>query len=1013
MNYQKINNLTGWIVFAIATAVYVITAEPTTSFWDCGEFISACYRLQVVHPPGAPLFLLIGRIFTLFAGDASNVAFVVNLLSGLSSSFTILFLFWTITALGKKTLLQTDGQTLSPANLFALMGAGAVGALAYTFSDSFWFSAVEGEVYAMSSFFTAIVFWAILKWEAIADHEDANKWLLLIAYLMGLSTGVHLLNLLCIPAICFVYYFRKFKPSAKGVLSTLLISILILGIIQYGIISYTPFFAAKFELLFVNSLSLPFNSGALTFLVLLFAALASGIYYTQKTNKVLWNTVLLGVVFIYIGYGSYLITVVRSNSNTAIDMNNPEDVFNLSSYINREQYGDRPLAYGPYFTAEPIDQKLGATKYRKGKERYEEAGTDISYVYPKNQQTLFPRAFAGGSITPQHKRFYQQWMGLKEGEKPTFIDNIKFLFTFQFGHSYFRYFFWNFVGRQNDIQSSGGEKDRGQWISGISFLDDARLGSQDTDKLPTEIANNKARNTYFFLPFLLGLVGLLYQYQHSKKNFWVVMTLFLLTGLAVIVYLNVTPLQPRERDYAYVGSFYAFGIWIGFGSLAVFEMLKNKISPKIAAPLATTLCLLAVPTLMAQQNWDDHNRANKYTARDFALDYLESCDKNAILFTMGDNDTYPLWYAQEVEGIRKDVRIINLSLLGTDWYINQLRYDLGNGGIIKLTLPQEKVTMGVRDYVQYYDAGVKGYQNTKDVVDFIGSDSPEAKLPLQNGGYAEYLPSKQLRLPVDSLAIVKSGLLSPENYGKIIRNVDWDLPKNSLYKNDLMVLDIISANNWQRPIYFTISMGPESYLGLQNHFQLEGLTYKLVPIKTDSEPNSGAFGLVDGNKMYDNMMKKFKWGNMDKGIYIDPETSRMTLNMRSNFVRLADELLAKGDKKRAIETLDYCNAVMPNEYIPYNLFTFRMVGTYYAAGANDKAKTLTKTLFDQYAHDANYYLSLKPEILATYAQEIQQALAIMNALVEGAKQNNETQLANELNARFQPIVQKFESKGMM
>lgn len=996
--YQRINNLTGWIVFLIAAVVYTLTLEPTTSFWDCGEFISACYKMQIMHPPGAPFFMLTGRMFTLLASDPMQVAWMVNFFSGLASAFTILFLFWTITAFGRK-IIEKAGEEVAGGRLFALMGAGMVGALAYTFTDSFWFSAVEGEVYAYSSFFTAIVFWAILKWERVADEADSNRWLLLIAYLMGLSIGVHLLNLLAIPAICFVYYFKKHEVTRNGIIYTILASLGILVFVQYGIIPGVPTLASKFDLLFVNGLGLPFGSGNAFFLTALVGGIAYAIWYTQKKGKVLLNTALLAVSFIMVGFSSYTMIVIRSHANPSINMNNPSNIFSLVSYINREQYGDRPLLKGPYFTAQVIDQEQGAMKYRKGEDRYEEVGRDIVPIYDPAHSTIFPRAYRRAGTQQRHIDFYKRWLNLRDGQKPTFGQNLDFLISYQLGHMYYRYFMWNFAGRQNDIQGQGLDYERGNWISGIAALDEGRVGPQK-DFPPIKMAN-KGNNVYYGLPLLLGLIGLIYHYRKDQKDFWVVTFLFILTGIAINVYLNPEPLQPRERDYAYVGSFYAFAIWIGLGVMGLWDLLRKKAPETVAAAAVTAVCLVAVPGILAAENWDDHDRSGKYTARDFAINYLESCAPNAIIFTMGDNDTYPLWYVQEVEGFRTDVRVVNLSLLGTDWYINQLRRQINNSPAIKLSIGPEKIVQGVRDYVPFYDRKIQGAVDLRQVLQFATSDDASAKLPTQGGEMVNYYPSKRFVIPVDKAAILAQGAVTAADTANLLPVIEWEYPRNAILKNDLIVLDILANNGWERPIYWTVSMGAEQYLGLEDYFQLEGLAYRFVPIYTPSR--GGQTTRVADDIMYENMVKKFKWGGMNKGIYIDPETSRMTINLRSNATRLAESLLSKGDSARAREVLDVVMREMPHSHVPLMIFNYRMVELYHLAGAPEQANAIAKDMFDMFESEAKYFRSLRGKYATFYERDMQNAMAIMQEMVRMSTQYGQPDLAKDFQARFDAI----------
>jgi len=997
--YQRINNLTGWIVFLIATVVYTLTLEPTTSFWDCGEFISACFKMQVMHPPGAPFFMLTGRMFTLLAGNPEQVAWMVNFMSGLASAFTILFLFWTITAFGRK-IIEKGGEVVEGGRLFAIMGSGAVGALAYTFTDSFWFSAVEGEVYAYSSFFTAIVFWAIMKWERVADQADSNRWLLLIAYLMGLSIGVHLLNLLAIPAICFVYYFKKFDVTNKGIIYTLLISLGMLVFIQYGIIPGIPTVSSYFDLAFVNNFGLPFGTGNAVFLTLLVATIAFGVWHTQKKKLVLLNTALLALTFVIVGFSSYSMIVIRSHAQPSINMNNPSNIFSLVSYINREQYGDRPLVKGPYFTAQAIDQVEGKMKYRKGADKYEEIGRDITTVYDPAQITLFPRAYKRAGTAQRHIDFYKRWLNLRDGQKPTFIQNLDFLFSYQLGHMYFRYFMWNFAGRQNDIQGQGLDFERGNWISGIEAIDKSRVGPQQN--YPAIKKANKGRNVYYALPLLLGLIGFIYHMRKDNKDFWVVAMLFVLTGIAINVYLNPEPLQPRERDYAYVGSFYAFAIWIGLGVMALWEMLRKKAPETLSAVAVTAICLVAVPGILAAENWDDHDRSGKYTARDFAINYLESCAPNAIIFTMGDNDTYPLWYAQEVEGIRTDVRVVNLSLLGTDWYINQLRRPMNNSPEIKLSIGAEKLVPGTRDYVPFYDRKLAGAVDLSQILTFLSSDDKGSQLPTQGGAMINYFPTRKFRVPVDKAAVVAQGALSEADTAIMLDAIEWEYPRTAIMKNDLVVLDIIASNGWERPIYWTVSMGSEQYLGLEDYFQLEGLAYRFVPVYSRS--NGGQSSRVASDIMYNNMMNKFKWGGMNKGIYVDPETNRMTINLRSNATRLAESFLMKGDKEKAIDILDLVMAEMPHDKVPLMIFNYRMVELYYQAEASDKANALAVDLFDMFEDEARYYSKLRGKYASFYERDMQNAMAIMQEMIRMANTYQQPDLAQDFQTRFDAMA---------
>ncbi|MEA3479872.1 MAG: DUF2723 domain-containing protein, partial [Bacteroidota bacterium] len=743
-NYKKLNNIVGWAVFAIATVVYFLTLEPTASWWDCGEYIATAYKLQVGHPPGAPFFQLVGRFFSLFAfGDTSKVALMINAMSALSSSFTILFMFWTITMLSRKIVAPdfkfTDGK------IYAILGSGLVGALAYTFSDSFWFSAVEGEVYAMSSFFSAIVFWAILRWELVADEKHSYRWIILIAYLMGLSIGVHLLNLLAIPAVSFVYYFKKYKPTPKGMIMTAIVSFLVLAVIMYIIIPGIVQLSSRFELFFVNTIGLPFNTGTIIYFILLIGLIVLGLRYTRKRQKVIFNTAILAFVFILIGYSSFFMLIIRSNANTPIDENSPEDAISLLSYLNREQYGDWPLMHGQYFNAPMVEYKDGSPVYVKDKEKGKYVITDDRKnsipVYDPRFTTIFPRMWS--KQKPEHPRVYKQYMGdgipisitkadgsNKIVKKPSFGDNLNYFFSYQIGHMYFRYFMWNFAGRQNNIESQG-EPEHGNWISGIDFIDNMRLGDQSN--LP-ESRTNPANNKFYLLPLILGLVGLFYHMNTSKKDTLIVALLFFMTGIAIIIYLNQYPYQPRERDYAFAGSFYAFAIWIGLGVLSIYNAIVKRIkNPKVVALAVTMICLLLVPGIMAKDGWDDHNRSGKYAALDFAKNYLNSCAPNSILITNGDNDTFPLWYAQEVEGVRTDVRVVNYMLASGYWYIHQLGTKIYDSERLPFTLTPKQYNKGVNQYIPYYNRNLDDYVEVKEIIDFIADDSDRSKLPLQTG----------------------------------------------------------------------------------------------------------------------------------------------------------------------------------------------------------------------------------------------------------------------------------------
>ena len=988
MKYQKLNNIIGWLSFTIAFLVYFSTIEPTVSFWDCGEYISTAYKLEVGHPPGAPFFQLLGRFFSLFATDSSMVAYMINLMSALSSAFTILFLFWTITALAKK--LVTNSQDINLSQSISILGSGFVGALAYTFSDSFWFSATEGEVYAMSSFFTAITFWAILKWESEADDKFASRWIILIAYLIGLSIGVHLLNLLAIPAVVFIYYFKKYSVNKLDLFKVFLFAVILTGGLQGVLIPGIVNLSGKFELFFVNTVGLPFNYGTIIYFLLILIVIVYGLKYATKKNKVVLRISLISFAFILIGYSTFFILVIRSNANTPIDENNPEDAVSLLAYLNREQYGDWPIVKGQYYNANIVALEDGSPVYTKDKEKGKYVITNdrknSKPVYNPKFSSIFPRMWS--SSQSSHSKGYQQWSGHNNTQKPpTFSQNLKYFFSYQIGHMYWRYFMWNFSGRQNDIQGHG-EINKGNWLSGISFIDNGIRGLGAQDILPQNMANNKGRNIYFMLPFILGLLGLFYQYQKNKKDTFVVLLLFIFTGLAIVVYLNQPPFQPRERDYAYVGSFYAFAIWIGLGVLAVIDALSKKINTKNSAVIGTLICLLLVPSLMAKENWDDHDRSDRYTARDVAINYLNSCAPNAIIFTNGDNDTFPLWYAQEVEGIRTDIRVVNLSLFNTDWYIDQMKRAAYDAAPIPSQMSWDKYKQGTRDYVIIKDNG-KGYVDVKSVVDFIASDNDKTKGMTRNGQKADYCPTNKLKLTINKKDIIRKGIVHANDTSRIVDEIKWDLKGGSINKNEMMVLDILANFNWDRPIYFAITVGSENFMGLEKYFQLEGLAYRFVPYLAKSD--DGQTGEVATDIMFENLIHKFKWGNMqDPNIYLDETNMRMTMNFRNNFARLADALIRKGDFERAEIVLDRCIEIMPNEAVPYNYFNLPIAEGYYKIGKDEKAKKIISILTEIYFDELQYYNAVDEKILSKLQRDYQIANQIISNMYSITTQYNDT-----------------------
>jgi hypothetical protein len=1010
MTFNKVNNIVGWIVCVVACAVYLMTMEATASLWDCGEFISSVFKMQIPHPPGAPLFVMLGRLFVVVFGG-SNPAKAVNIMSALCSGFTILFLFWSITHFARKIFLK-GATVLTGQQMFTVMSAGVVGALAYTFSDSFWFSAVEGEVYAMSSLFTALVFWAMLKWEHTADQPNSDRWILFIFFMMGLSIGVHLLGLLTIPAIVMIYYFKRYNATPWGTFWAFLIGCAVTGFVQLVVIQYSVKWAGMFDIWFVNGFHLPFFSGFVFFFVLLAVVFFVLLRYANKNNYTFLRLGIWCFIFMLLGYSSYLTTMIRSNADPAVDMYNVDNPNSLVGYLGRDQYGDFPLIYGQVFTAQPTDYKETSMKYTKGKDKYEEIGKDVKPVYSSDDMMLFPRVW-DASNDQGHAQFYKDWLGLDQGEKPTMANNINFFVGYQINWMYLRYFMWNFAGRQNDIEgfAPGNVRD-GNWISGISFIDNMRLGDQST--LPDSIKNNKANNKLFFLPLILGLIGAYFQYRKDKKDFLVVGLLFFFTGLAIVLYLNQAGNQPRERDYAYAGSFYAYAFWIGLGVMQVAEWLNRKMALSTSNYVAAGLCFLAVPVIMGNQEWDDHDRSQKTLARDLAKDYLESCPKNAILFTYGDNDTYPLWYAQEVEHIRPDIRVINNSLLGIDWYINQLRYKVNESDPIDVILTPEQIQGRNRDYIVYNpqkNVNANNYYDLYDVMkNVVGSDDPNMQVQMQGGDRLNVMPTKKFRVPADEAVVRANGTVNPAD---TVTDMMIDIPdaKNYIMKNDIAILNIIAANKWKRPICFTAAYSAQE-LGFNNFVRKDGLTYRLVPVKN----NSG----VNVDWMIDKLMNKFGFGGADiKGTYFD-ETNRLHLNtIRMAYAEAAAATADQGNKDLAKKVLDKADKGILEANMPYamvssnnrhNYFTFKFLEACYKAGYKELADHVSKALHKDFDQQMSYYRNLSEGRQESMRQEIQgaqqlsQMLTMLDAQYNGGaapKMNPEMQgvISNDTNVK--------------
>jgi hypothetical protein len=963
MSFKKINDIMGWIIFAIATLVYTLTVEDTASFWDCGEFIAVSYKLMVPHPPGAPLFLLIGRLFSFFAfGNVEKVAFWINMVSVLSSAFTILFMYWSIVLIAKRMVKPTaeNGEyTLS--EQLTLIVTGAIGALTYTFSDSFWFSAVEAEVYGMSSFFTAFVVWAMLKWDTIEDAAAENRWLIFIAYIMGLSIGVHLLNLVTIPALGYIYYNKKYQTqNFKGFVITMLVSLVIVGIIMVGVIPGLPSIAGKFEIFFKNGFGLPFGFGAVLFTILFLGAVVYSIMYSIKKQNVLMNTISLCFAFILIGYASYAIILIRSNANPPIDENDPQDAMSFVSYLKREQYGDRPLLYGRTFMSERVGVEQGEAVYRKGKDKYEIYDYRNEVIYKDN--VLLPRMYSQGD---DHPDLYRSWIGLPEGKKPNLIDNLHYMFKYQIGHMYLRYFLWNFAGRDGDEKEAA-------WLQPF----------ESNEGLPAIVANNKARDNYYMLPLILGLIGIFFQLKNDEKGFIIIGLLFILTGVAIVVYLNSPPVEPRERDYIYVGSFYAFCMWIGFGAMAIANALQNFIKNKEARPIIAGLLCLTVPALMGFKGWDNHNRSGRYHSIDQAKNTLRSCAKNAVLFTGGDNDTFPLWYVQDVEGFRTDVRVLVLSYYATDWYVEQTRRQVYESAPLPYTLAFENYQAGVNDYVPFVEN--KSVANGINLVQYIQliKDKHEALMvELQGGTFTASIPSKRLFLPINKKEIIAKGVVPKAKENRIVDTLYINVKKtaNAIYKSDLMILDLIATSNWDRPIYFNNTSSRSMNLEIRDYLQMEGMAYRLVPIK--AENLNGELGEVDVDIMRKNMQTFEFRGFENPNAYHDEEYRKFGANERECYYRLAMQMFLDGKKKEAESVLDSALIKIPDYSIPYD-YDYHLpkyVEVYHLIGKDDKAKTLAENLRNRAEENLKYVSknnSFNNSSLKDYSMMIMQQLML-------------------------------------
>ena len=1107
--YRLVDNIFGWVAFIIAAFTYCSTIEPTASFWDCPEFITTAYKQEIGHPPGAPFFMLLGNFFTHFASDTTQVAKMVNTMSALLSAVCIMFLFWTITHLARR-LVISDWKELTTSKLIAIEASGMVGALIYTFSDTFWFSAVEGEVYAFSSAFTAVVFWLILKWEDHADEPHSDRWLVLIAYMTGLSIGVHLLNLLCIPAIVLVYYYKKVPhANLKGSLLALFLSFLVVVAVLYGVVPGIITVGGWFELFFVNTLGCPFNTGEIVYIICLVASVIWGIYETcnasEKNEKkqniafvlgfgmlgipfygygwtaaitgiivlvILWfvlgykrkqevvtgvdeatgvakkkiqllplisarvkNTALLCMLMLMIGYSSYALIVIRSSANPPMDQNSPEDIFTLGSYLSRDQYGDRPLFYGQAYTSQvalevdgnmckPV-MKEGAPVYQRKekasadeKDSYFVVSHKNKYIYAQNM--LFPRMYSSA-----HAQAYEDWMGGVEGTEipydrcgesmmvkmPSQFDNIRFFLSYQCNFMYWRYFMWNFAGRQNDIQGNG-EPEHGNWITGFSFIDDSLYGDQS--KLPDDLKENKGHNVFYCMPLILGLIGLFWQAWYTRKKkvmkngkeeevllpigiqqFWIVFFLFFMTGLAIVIYLNQTPMQPRERDYAYAGSFYAYAIWCGLGVLAIIDILKRKMKLSGTAVTAIVAVLtLLVPIQMASQTWDDHDRSNRYTCRDFGQNYLMSLQEkgNPIIFTNGDNDTFPLWYNQEVEGVGTDARVCNLSYLQTDWYIDQMMRPAYNSPSVPITWPRLDFCSGTNEYVSVEPEAKKQIldfykQDPENAKKQFGAEPFELKNILKNWVRSKnpdmhFIPTDTLYVTIDKEAVKKSGMMMATDSipDKMVISLTG---KNALYKGDLMMLEMLAQCNWTRPLYVALTVSEENYMNLGDNFVQEGLVNRITPFTTN-KPGAKNF---DTEKAYHNIMTRFKFGNLkQKGLYIDETTMRMCYTHRRLLGQTALQLIAEGKKQKAINILKKADVEIPTYNVPLDYLNggIDMARGWLMTGQKAKGKEYVEAIWKNASQYLNYYLSLPNDLFLQAEHDCIRQIMIMQSICEAA-----------------------------
>ncbi|HLS29249.1 MAG TPA: DUF2723 domain-containing protein [Flavobacteriaceae bacterium] len=1053
--FNRWNTIIGWVVFVVALITYGSTVEPTTSFWDPGEFISTSAKLQVGHPPGAPFYQMVGAVFSTFAPDDTQIALLVNWVSVLGSAFAILFMFWSLTLLIRK--ISGPAEKMDAGTKMAVLGSAMVGSLSFSFTDSFWFNAVEAEVYALAMCFMAALFYIGLLWERDMLTPRGNRWLILIGFLIGLTFGVHFLGLLTIPAIGYMYYFKHVEKVT--VKNFIVATIIVVGALLFVFLLLMPnlmaFFAAS-EIFFVNTVGLPFNSGSLIAALALIAFFYFALRYTRKKDLVKINVGLLTVLFVIIGFSSWVMLPIRANAGVNINENDPNNARNLLAYYNREQYPDNPLLYGPQYTDifAGLDEK---NPYVDEDPKYEQDKETNKYVIVNNwknakqnansdHKTFLPRMWSTDNnhienymnmtgavnfkIHPDYSGSEELWQlvhevktGYQQGridndglirflkeygqalivEKPSTSANFQFMFEYQFWYMYFRYFMWNFVGKQNDEQGKYTNLD-GNWMSGITFIDSMFFGSQEN--LPDVVKNDPARNTYYFLPLILGLIGLFFHYDRDKRSFWVLMVLFLFTGIALKIYLNERPFEPRERDYALVGSFYAFAFWIGFGVYSIFDKLKKYLQPKFLAPGLTVVCLLAVPVLMAQQNWDDHDRSGKYTARAMAKNYLDSVDENGIIFTIGDNDTFPLWYVQEIEGYRTDIKIINTSLFATAWYIDQMQHKTYESEGVKTTLEHKDYTYGTNDVVLYQeDERMPDTMTVKNWLKYIKSDNPTTSVTLQNDHLLNVFPTKHLRLPVNKENVLKYGIVEEKDKDKIVSEIPINIGMNQVPKNTLMMLDVIANLDWTRPVYFSGgSYGDADYLWMKDYLELDGLAYKLVPIKTKTSGYD--LGRIDVDKMYDRVMN-WHWGNSGGDIYYDPQTRRNAISYRSNMARLATKLIEQKDYKRAEDILDLATEKMPVKKYGFYALVAPFIADYYEIGQKEKATALWDEVAEIYQQKLSYFAELQPREQRSILNEIYGTIERYRDLIDIVIVNDDEKVAREKAEEFNSYVVQF------